>query len=96
MSIIVQIVYSTPHMNTCSQKKQLPNNPLHPQFGQGGIDSQLYFFTLPNTLDDNLYVHLVQQDTTLFDLQDLGHIELAEHKRMKRNIRRVRKLQRTR
>ena len=83
-------------MNTCSQKKLAQQNPMNPQFGQGDIDSRQYFFTLPNTIDNNLYVYLVQQNTPLFDLQDLGHIELAEHKRMKRNIRRVRKLQRTR
>ena len=59
-----------------------------PQFGQGGIDSQKYFFTLPNTLNNNLFIHLVQQDTMLFNLQDLGHEDLANHKRAKRNVAR--------
>ena len=94
MSIIVQIVYSAPHMNTRSMKKLLPNNPLNPNFRQGGINSQQYFFTLPNMLDDNLYVHLVQCNAMLFDLQDLGHEELIEHKRRKRDAMKARKLSR--
>ena len=66
-----------------------------PQFAQGDIDSRQYFFTLPNTIDDNLFVHLVQQNTPLFDLQDLDHEDLANHKRAKRNLARARKLQRS-
>ena len=46
-------------------------------------------------IDDNSYVHLVQQDTPLFNLQDLDHEDLANHKRAKRNIVRARKLQRS-
>ena len=94
MSIIVQIIYSTPLMNTRSQKKLAQQKPMHPQFGPGDIDSQKYFFTLPNTIDDNLFIHLVQQDTTLFDLQDLDHEDLANHKRAKRNIARQREFKR--
>ena len=95
MPIIVQILYSTPLMNAHSQKKLTQQNPMNPQFGHGDIDSRQYFFTLPNTIDDNSYVHLVQQDTTLFDLQDLDHEDLANHKRVKRNIARARKLKRS-
>ena len=95
MPIIVQILYSAPSMNMRSQKKLAQQNPMNPQFGQGDIDSRQYFFMLPNTIDDNLFVHLVQNDTTLFDLQDLDHEDLANHKRAKRDIARVRKLQRS-
>ena len=49
---------------------------------------------LPNTIDDNSFVHLVQQDTLLFDLQDLDHEDLANHKRGKRNLARLRALKR--
>ena len=87
MSIIVQITYTTPFMNTHSQKRNIvldPANQLH--FGEGLIDSRLYFFTLPNTLDDSSFVHLVQQDTTLFDLQDLDHVDIANHKEGKRRL----------
>ena len=95
MPIIVQILHSTPLMNTPSQKKLAQQNPMNPQFGQGDINSQQYFFTLPNTINDNLFVHLVQQNTPLFNLQDLDHEDLANHKRAKRNIVRTRKLQRS-
>ena len=81
-------------MNTRSQKKLTTQNPMNPQFGQGDINSQRYFFTLPNTIDNNLFVHLVQQDTPLFDLQDLDHEDLANHKRAKRNIARQREFKR--
>ena len=70
-------------MNTRSQKKLTTQNPMNPQFGQGDVDLRRYFFTLPNIIDDNLLVHLVQQDTPLFDLQDLDHEDLANHKRAK-------------
>ena len=95
MPIIVQILYSTPSMNTCSQKKLTQQNPMNPQFGHGDIDSWQYFFTLPNTIDDNSFVHLVQHDTVLFDLHDLDHADLANHKRAKRDIARANKLQRS-
>ena len=65
-----------------------------PQFAQGDIDSQQYFFTLPNTIDNNLFVHLVQQDTTLFDLQDLDHEDLVNHKEGKRRLVESRALKR--
>ena len=40
-------------MNTHSQKKLATQNPMNPQFGQGDINSQRYFFTLSNTIDLN-------------------------------------------
>ena len=68
---------------------------MNPQFGQGDIDSRQYFFTLPNMMDDNLYIHLVQQDTLLYNLQDLDQEELADHKRRKRDLARARKFKRS-
>ena len=56
------------------------------QFAQGDIDSQRYFFTLPNSLDDNLFIHVVQQDTTMFNLQEVTHEELANHGEAKKNL----------
>ena len=81
-------------MNTCSKKKITQLNPMGPQFAQGDIDSQQYFFTLPNTINDNSFVHLVQQNTPLFNLQDLDHEDLVNHKRGKRNLVRSRALKR--
>ena len=85
MPIIVHIIHSAPSMNTRSQKKNTLS-AAGPQFGHGDMDSQRYFFALPNTLDDNSYVHLVQQDTTLYDLQDLDHQDILNHKEAKRQV----------
>ena len=98
MSIIVQIVYSPPLMNTRLQKQLLPNNPHNQHFDGGEItlDTQQFFFTLPNTMDDDSYVHLVQWNTCLLNLQDLDQEELADHKRRRKNWARARKMQRIR
>ena len=85
MSIIVHIIHSAPSMNTHSQKKNTLS-AAGPQFGHGDIDLQKYFFALPNTLDDNSYVHLVQQETSLFDLQDLDHQDILIHKEAKTRL----------
>ena len=79
-------------MNTHSQKKLVLLNPMGPQFGHRDIDSRQYFFTLPNTIDNNLFIHLVQQDTMLFDLQDLDHEDLANHKESKQGLAELRAL----
>ena len=93
MSIIVHIIHSAPSMNTRSQKKNALS-AARPQFGHGDIDSQKYFFALPNTLDDNSYVHLVQQETSLFDLQDLDHQDILNHKEAKRRLAEQRAIKR--
>ena len=47
-------------------------------------------------MDDDTYVHLVQWNTCLFNLQDLDHEELADCKRRKKNWARARKMKRMR
>ena len=94
MSIIVQILHSAPSMNTRSKKKEAQQNPMAPQFGQGEVDSHQYFFTLLNSLNDNLFIHMVQQDTTMFDLQELTHEELVNHKQVKKDLTRAREFKR--
>ena len=81
-----------PAMNTHSKKC------LHPHVIDGNdfFDST-NFFTLPNTLDDATYVHIVQQDTCLFDIQDLSPEDIAEWLRIKERDawkRKMRKIQR--
>ena len=61
---------------------------------QGNINSCHYFFTLPNSLNDNSFVHMVQQDTTMFDLQELTHEELVNHRQAKENVVKARELER--
>ena len=85
MSIIVQIAYTAPSMNTRSKKRGIIIDPGHEHhFGEGLLNSQQYFFTLPNTLDDNSFVHMVQVGTPLYDLQDLDQVDIDDHKRRKR------------
>ena len=96
---IVEIVSSPPTMNTSSKKQHLPHDhPIHQKFENimEIVNTAYYFFTLPNTLDDHTYVHLVQQDTCLYNLQDLEPEELTERKRIKKNQARRRKMQRIR
>ena len=94
MSIIVQILHSTPLMNTRSEKKVAQQNPMAAQFAQGEVDSRQYFFTLPNSLDNNLFIHMVQQDTTMFDLQELTHEELKNHRQAKKDLARAKEFKR--
>ena len=94
MSIIVQIIHSIPSMNTCSKKRLTQENPMVPEFGQGEIDSRQYFFTLPNGLDDDSFVHMVQQDTAMFDLQELTHEELVNHRQAKKKLVRAKEFKR--
>ena len=89
MPFIVQIIYTTPSMNTRSKKRNVLN-PAEPNFGHSEVKSLQYFFTLPNTLDDNSYVHLVQENTSLFDLQDLDHQDILNHKAGKRRLAEMR------
>ena len=98
MSIIVEIVHSPPTKNTHSQKQLHPQGPhnQHLQDGEAILDTRYYFVTLPNTMDDDTYVHLVQRNTCLFNLQDLDYEELTDHKRRKKNWVRANKMKRMR
>ena len=60
------------------------------------LNTRYYFFSLPNALDDDSYVHLIQQGTCPYDLQDLTPEELTDHKCRKKNGARNRKMKRIR
>ena len=85
-----------PAMNTCSKKCLIPqiiDNLDGDDFFDGNN-----FFTLPNTLDDAMYVHIIQQDTCLWDIQDLDPDDIAERLRIKKKEatrRRMRRMRRT-
>ena len=95
----VGIMASPPAMSTHSKKQHLPHDhPVHQNFedGMAIINTTHYFFTLPNTLDDHTYIHLVQRNTCLYNLQDLDPEELAERMRIKKSRVRRRKRKRIR
>ena len=80
---------SPPAMNTRSRKHLIPQIV-------DNLDADT-FFTLPNTLDDASIVHVIQQDTCLYDIQDLDPEEIAERRRIqkkqadKRRMKRIRR-----
>ena len=97
MFLIVQIFYTAPSMNTRSKKRGIAIDPGHQQnLGQGPIDSQRYFFTLPNMLDDASYVHMIQRDTCLYDISDLEPEDIAEMMRIKKKQADKRRMKRIR
>ena len=55
-----------------------------------------HFFTLANMMDDNSYVHLIQRDTCLYDIQDLASDDIATRLRMKNKVAKKRRMQRIR
>ena len=71
-----------PTMNTRSKKCLIPqiiDNLDGDKFFNGNN-----FFTLPNTLDDETYVHIIQQDTCLYNIQDLDPEDITERLRIKK------------
>ena len=83
-----------PAMNTRSKKCQIPlivNN----LDGDDFFDAN-HFFTLPNTLDNETFVHIIQRDTCLFDIQDLNPEDIAERLRIKKKQADKRRMKRIR
>ena len=83
-------------MNTCSKKRLAPH-PSDQLVEENILLDTGNFFTLPNMLDDDTYVHMIQQDTCLYDIQDLEPEDIAERMRikkkqaLKRRMRRIRR-----
>ena len=55
-----------------------------------------HFFTLPNMLDNHTFVHMVQWDTCLYNIQDLEPEEITERMQIKKEQARQRKMRRIR
>ena len=83
-----------PAMNTRSRKRLIPQI-VDNLDGDDFFDAN-NFFTLPNTLDDASYVHIIQRDTCLFDIQDLDPEDIAERLRIKKKQADKRRMQRMR
>ena len=70
-------------MNTRNRKCQTARHALK-TFGDKILLDSEHFFTLANTLDDESYVHLIQRETCLYDIQDLDPEDIAKRQRMKK------------
>ena len=84
---------TSPAMNTCSKKRLTARHALETNEDQILIDSE-HFFTLANMMDDASYVHLIQRDTCLFDIQDLSPEDIERRQRMKKKVATKRRMQR--
>ena len=84
-----------PAMNTRSKKCLTARHALETIADKILIDSE-HFFTLTNMKDDDSYVHLIQRDTCLYDIQDLEPEEIDTRLRMKKKAAKKRRMQRIR
>ena len=82
-------------MNTRNRKRQTARHALE-TFGDKILLDSEHFFTLANMLDDDSYVHLIQRDTCLYDIQDLEPEEIAKRQRMKKKAATKRRMHRMR
>ena len=74
-----------PAMNTCSKKHLTACHALETNMDKILIDSE-HFFTLANMMDDDSYVHLIQRNTCLYDIQDLDPDDIDTRLRMKKKV----------
>ena len=72
-----------PTMNTCSKKRLTAHHALETNIDKILIDSE-HFFTLSNMMDDDSYVHLIQRDTCLYDIQDLDPVDIEMRQQIKK------------
>ena len=70
-------------MNTRSKKRQTARHALE-TFGDKILLDSKHFFTLANMMDDDSYIHLIQRETCLYDIQDLEPEEIEKRQRMKK------------
>ena len=88
---------SPPAINTCLKKCLAlhPTNQLELEDETFLLDT-VNFFTHPNMLDDHTYVHIIQQDTCLYDISDLEPEDIAERMRIKKKQADKRRMKRIR
>ena len=82
-------------MNTHSKKHLTVRHALETNADKILLDSK-HFFTLTNMMDNDLYVHLIQRDTCLYDIQDLDPEDINMRLRMKKKAVKKRRMQRIR
>ena len=82
-------------MNTHSQKCLLPH-PADQLEEENFLIDTGNFFTLPNMLDDHTYIHIIQRDTCLYNIQDLEPEDITERMRIKKKQADKRRMRRIR
>ena len=82
-------------MNTRSKKRLTARHTLETNTDKILINSE-HFFTLANMMDDDSFVHLIQRNTCLFDIQDLDPVDIETRLRMKKKVAKKRRMQRIR
>ena len=82
-------------MNTHSKERLTARHAMEMNTDKILIDSE-HFFTLANMMDDDLYVHLIQRDTCLYNVQDLDPEDIEMRLRMKNKAAKKRRMQRIR
>ena len=84
-----------PALNTHSRKRLTALHALETNEDKILIDSE-HFFTLANMMDGDSYVHLIQRDTCLYNIQDLDCEDIDRRLRMKKKAAKKRRMQRIR
>ena len=82
-------------MNTCSKKRLTARHALETNADKILINSK-HFFTLTNMMDDDSFVHLIQRETCLYDIQDLDPEDIDTRLRTKKKAAKKRHMQRIR
>ena len=76
-------------MNTHSKKWNVQQNPNQLNDYEGALDIH-YFFALPNPMDNNDIIQVIQGNTTSYNLQDLEEEEITKWKKAKAKGARMR------
>ena len=80
-------------MNTHSKKRLTARHALE-TFGEKILLDSQHFFTLANMMDDDSYVHMIQRDTCLYDIQDLDPEDIATRQRLNKKAAKRRQMKR--
>ena len=84
-----------PAMNTRSKKRLTARHALDTANDKILISTD-HFFTLTNMMDDDSYVHMIQRDTCLYDIQDLDAKDIKRRQCMKKKAAKKQRMQRMR
>ena len=95
LHLIVDVLCSAPAFNTCSKKRNILFQNGVEDLHDDSINIQ-YFFALPNSLNDDTIIQVIQQDTTCYNLQELDEQSVVQWKEMKKNKVRKQQMKRIR